>query len=80
MRGELDRRSTRPEQEAGQDHGTDAKLKTRTVMLTGNFRGYTQISGNSPIRTIIGWLDLSRVEYDRAGLEAALKAAATVSV
>ncbi len=66
--------------EAGQDHGTDAKLKTRTVMLSGNFRGYTQISGNSPIRTIIGWLDLSRVEYDPAGLEAALKAAATVSV
>lgn len=65
--------------EAGQDHGTDAKLKTRTVFLTGNFRGYTTISGNSPIRTVIGWLDLSQVEYDPAGLQAALTAAATVS-
>jgi len=66
--------------EAGQDHGTDGKLKTRTVKFTGNFRGYTQITGNTPIRTIIGWLDLSQVDYDPAGLQAALKAAATVSV
>lgn len=66
--------------EAGQDHGTDGKLKNRTVKLTGNFRGYTQITGNTPIRTIIGWLDLSQVDYDPAGLQAALKAAATVSV
>lgn len=63
--------------EAGQDHGTDARLKTRDVQLTGNFHGYTKITGNNPIRTIIGWLDLSQVEYDPAGLDGALTAAAT---
>lgn len=66
--------------EAGQDHGTDAKLKVRTLQLSGNFRGYTKISGNNPIRHVIGWLDLSLVEYDPAGLQNALKAAAVVSV
>ena len=66
--------------EAGQEHGTDAKLKVRTVQLSGNIRGYTKISGNDPIRNIIGWLDLSRVDYDAAGLQNALKAAAAVTV
>jgi len=66
--------------EAGQDHGTDAKLKTRTVQLSGNIRGYTKISGNDPIRHVIGWLDLSQVDYDFDGLQNALKAAAVVTV
>ena len=66
--------------EAGQEHGTDAKLKVRTVMLSGNIRGHTKISGNDPIRNVIGWLDLSKVEYDPTGLQNALKAAAVVSV
>jgi hypothetical protein len=66
--------------EAGQEHGTDAKLKVRTLQLSGNIRGYTKITGNDPIRHVIGWLDLSLVDYDAAGLQAALKAAAAVTV
>ena len=65
--------------EAGQENGTDAKPKTRTVQFSGSFRGYTKITGNTPIRNIIGWLDLSQVEYDPVGLQNALKAAALVS-
>jgi hypothetical protein len=50
------------------------------VQFSGSFRGYTRITGNTSIRNIIGWLDLSQVEYDPAGLQAALKAAALLTV
>ena len=65
--------------EAGQDHGTDAKFKVRTIKFSGSFRGYTKITGNDPIRHVIGWLDLSKVDYHPVGLQNALKAAALVS-
>lgn len=55
--------------ESGQANGTDADPKTRVVQLSGNLKGYTKISGNDPIRTIIGWLDLGQLDYDEAAVQ-----------
>ncbi len=49
--------------EAGQANGTDGDLKRRKIMPSGATDGYTRIDGNTPIRTVIGWLDLSKLDW-----------------
>ncbi len=52
--------------EAGQTGGTDAEFKERTVFLPGpgaKLTNRVKVSGNTPNRTIMGWLPLDVLEY-----------------
>jgi hypothetical protein len=54
--------------ESGQEHGTDAKFKTRDLILSYDMHGYTKITSGEPIdwaiKHVIGWLDLEQLDYD----------------